>query len=208
MGCGASSVPPPLEDAPPAKAEPSAVADEAPTIAEAHSTPPAAAPEPTGAAAAPAAAPAPAEDPRADWDDSDDDDAPAAEIPPAPLPTGWSGVRNAQGKLCIDSTYGELRLICTRCSFLVLRFAGYAWCDDVDYFHVRNYTPDPRMPARFEEDAKKLATRLIPDEEAAALACSCSWQTIRAEAKPLGRTCLAAPHGGTGQGETLAWDLM
>ena len=208
MGCGASSVPPPLEDAPPAKAEPSAVADEAPTIAEAHSTPPAAAPEPTGAAAAPAAAPAPAEDPRADWDDSDDDDAPAAEIPPAPLPTGWSGVRNAQGKLCIDSTYGELRLICTRCSFLVLRFAGYAWCDDVDYFHVRNYTPDPRMPARFEEDAKKLATKLRPDEAAAALACSCSWQTIRDEAKPLGRTCLAAPHGGTGQGETLAWDLM
>ena len=204
MGCGASSVPPPPQRLRRRRRSPSAVVDEAPTIAEAHSTPPAAAPEPTGAAAAPAAAPAPAEDLRADWDDSDDD-APAAETPPAPLPTGWSGVRNAQGKLCIDSTYGELRLICTRCSFLVLRFAGYAWRDDVDYFHVRT-TLDPRMPARFEEDAKKLATKLTPDEEAAALACSCTWQTISAEAKPLGRS--AVPHGGTGQGETLAWDLM
>ena len=128
--------------------------------------------EPTGAAAAPAAAPAPAEDPRADWDDSEDDDAPAADIP-APLPTGWSGVQECTRQALHRQ---HLRRAAADLHALLLPrppLRGYAWCDDVDYFHVRNYTPDPRMPARFEEDAKKLATKLRPDEAAAALACSC-----------------------------------
>ena len=66
----------------------------------------------------------------------------------------------------------------------------------------------PPGPPMRRQHTQPESIEISSDEEAAALACSCSWQTIRAEAKPLGRTCLAAPHGGTGQGETLAWDLM
>ena len=201
MGCGASSVPPPLEDA--RRAWSPLLSPTRRRRSQAHIQRRRQPLRSQQEQQRPAAAPAPAEDPRADWDDSEDDDAPAADIPLALLPTGWSGVRNAHGKLCIDSTYGELRLICTRCSFLVPRSAGYAWCDDVDYFHVRNYTPDPRASA-LEETRRSWPRSEARRGGGRALVPVRGDDPRRSEA--LGRTC-SRPHGGTGQARRSR-DLM
>lgn len=53
---------------------------------------------------------------------------------------------------------------CTKCAQPVLRFAGFAWDDDVGYMHFRNHYPDK---------AKLLARAATSD--AAAYCCVCAW---------------------------------
>ena len=67
----------------------------------------------------------------------------------------------------------------------------------MDYFMLRNYAPDARMPERMQEDLAKLCTALEPDAVAAAYACGCSWQTV-VDAKGInsGSATPALPQGG------------
>ena len=74
----------------------------------------------------------------------------------------------------------------------------------MDYFWVRNYALDDRTPAKMTEDQAKLQTKLEPDDECAAYACGCTWQTVGAPKDVVVDATEAAPHGGTAEGR-MRW---
>ena len=120
-----------------------------------------------------------------EWDDWDDNnEARAGEAPPGAVHVqpSTAGAVAADGSIAIGGTaFDDLstqKLVCKFCSFEVLRFSACKWKTDADYYHFRNFTPDPRMPERREEDLKKLQRMLEASVECAAFACGCSWQSV------------------------------
>ena len=200
MGCGASTQQPPL-----------ALVDESFER-----------PAETSARVAVAAATVPTEsvalktDPAAatqDWDDWDDDGdedntmttrtpgEATTVVQPSPF-AGTRGEGDGHTYLC-GSGKGlqepTVPLACSHCGHPCSRFPHSRWAASADYFHMRNYAPDARMPQRLQEDLAKLCTLLEPDDEAAAFACGCSWQTVIGEKQlaVLARAGTPAPpHGG------------
>ena len=164
--------------------------------------PPAPAPEPPVAART-----------TADWDSWDDDEPePEQPIEPARIvqPSAMAAIRESGavrlgGSAMEDALNAELH--CSSCGTgKVWRFPRSRWDAGTDYYHVRNFAPDSRMPARLQADLAKLCVRLVADESAAAYACGCSWQTIddTKTLDPLGGTA-AAPHGGARLEGNLHW---
>eukprot|EP00965_Chrysotila_dentata_P163906 5411154-Pleurochrysis_carterae.AAC.1 len=80
-----------------------------------------------------------------------------------------------EGKLYIGGSQHTdamcIRLRCALCGFDVLRFPHAKWARNMDYYHLRNYAPDHRMPGKRESDLVKLAGKLRRDAKAAAYAC-------------------------------------
>ena len=143
-----------------------------------------------------------------DWDAEDDDDAEedteAAAVARSHShvsASDLSGFRGESGGDCIGGACFEASMTvrCTHCGYDVIRFSGYRWDESTDYYWVRNYAPDPRMPHRREEDIAKLSARLVRDATSAAMCCGCSWQSLSGQ-KPLDAAATrAAPHGGSRQ---------
>ena len=134
-----------------------------------------------------------------DWDDDADGEAPASSQDVI-QPSHYSGVA-ASGLHLVGKNAEEnlnVQLYCTSCGAgKVWRFPASRWDNTIDYYHVRNFAPDARMPERTHEDLVKLCTKLVRQENAAAYACGCSWQTVVDEKllTPAVGTP-AAPHGG------------
>ena len=204
MGCGASTrrprQPPDLEPerAPPPESpskvdETAAAADQGDQL-----------PSPRPKAAGPGDG-ATVQDDWDDWDEEEADEATAEEAEVSAVrvvqPSGAVACAKGGGSalLCgsaLDSAVNA-RLSCTSCGYRVLRLPHSRWAPDVDYYWMRNFCPDGRMPGRWDEDLAKLCAKLVADDEAAAYACGCSWQSVVGE-KELGGAggTPAMPHGG------------
>uniref|UniRef100_A0A7S3AQN6 Cilia- and flagella-associated protein 418 n=1 Tax=Haptolina ericina TaxID=156174 RepID=A0A7S3AQN6_9EUKA len=70
-----------------------------------------------------------------------------------------------------DHDSSETNLRCARCDFKVLRFQDQRWDESADYMFFRNFMPN----------RTKLATRLQPSSDTAAMACQCSWINLEAD---------------------------
>jgi len=119
-----------------------------------------------------------------------------------PKPSWKGGMRSGTGcAIGGAASNGSLDTViaCKQCGYTVVRFAGCRWSDETDYYWMRNYAPDARMPSKMQQDVEKLTSMLREDPASAAYACGCSWQSV-VEFKPLDGVVgtPAAPHGGAG----------
>ena len=142
-----------------------------------------------------------------DWDDGDENDENGGDArnQPGDASTVVQPSKHACAEvggsliLCSGASDEQLSvsLKCSSCGHPVLRFPASRWAKSIDYFHLRNFAPDARMPERMQEDLAKLCPKLERDEATAAYACGCSWQTITDDkAIDASGSTPAVPHGG------------
>ena len=124
--------------------------------------------------------------------------------PPDPNIQPDSDFSRGPGKLAIGGTEFDGRfpeLHCTSCGFGVLRFRGHRWCEASTtngvYMHIRNYNGHSL-------NVPKLREGLSKDEEYAAYACQCSWQSARQRKELDQWGSPAEPEGGAANGK-LTW---
>jgi len=52
-------------------------------------------------------------------------------------------------------------LKCKQCGCTVVRFAGCRWAAETDYYWMRNYAPDARMPGRMQQDVDNAGVKYV-----------------------------------------------
>ena len=138
-----------------------------------------------------------------DWDDWDTDNEATGSLVGDPSrivqPSQFGGNRMGD-VLTLSGSAGEealnVVLACSNCGHPCLRYPQSRWESSVDYYHLRNFAPDARMPERMQDDLAKLCTKLVHDHAAAAYACGCSWLTVVDDKQIAWGQTLATPQGG------------
>ena len=156
--------------------------------------------------AEPLATPAPAEQGEDEWDDWDDGDenfengGSLGDASTIVQPSKHTCAEVGGNLILCGGASDEhlsVSLKCSSCGHPVLRFQASKWAKSIDYYHLRNFAPDARMPKRMQDDLGKLCPKLERDEATAAYACGCSWQTISEDkAIDASGSTPALPHGG------------